>query len=296
MSTISKVAVAGASGLLGAPVVKQLLEDGFQVTVLARKGTNQTFPATTTIVEVDYTSANSLVKALTGQDAVVSVLGFDGLPQQIPLIIAAVQAGVKRFLPSEFGGDGDNDKVSQLPMFRAKKATKDLLQREAAAGRITYSLVANGPFLDTALAYGMIVNLKDKKINLWDGGERRYSTTLLPVVAKAVAGVLRHPEETRNRVVFVRSASLTQKEVLERAKKVVGPDGWTVATPSVAESLEAAYAKMEKTGEVDRIAFITSAIWGEGYGSNWQKTDNELLGIKELSDAELEALMESFAK
>lgn len=296
MSTINKVAVAGASGLLGLPVVNQLLSDGFKVTVLARKGTSHTFPSGATVAEVDYDSPSSLIKALTGQDAVVSVIGFAGLSLQLPLVEAAVKAGVKRFLPSEFGGDAENDQVSQLPMFHIKKTTKELLKKEAAAGRISYTLIANGPFFDTAMSYGMFVDLKGKTIRLWDGGERRYSTTLLPSVAKAVSGVLKHPKETKNRVVFIRSAALTQKEVLERAKKAVGGDGWTIETPSVTEHLKEAYKSLEKTGEIDRLAFITAAIWGEGYGSDFQNLDNELLGIKDLSDAEIQEVIESFAK
>ncbi|KAI1458848.1 putative oxidoreductase CipA-like protein [Annulohypoxylon moriforme] len=296
MSTISKVAVAGASGAFGLPVVNQLLEDGFKVTVLVRKGTNHTFPSGVTITEVDYESPTTLTKALTGQDAVVSVVGFAGLSQQIPLVEAAVKAGVKRFIPSEYGGDAENEKISQLPMFTIKKTTKELLKKEAAQGKITYTLISNGPFLDMAMQYGMFVNLKEKKIKLWDGGERPYSTTTVADAARAVSGVLKHPEETKNRVVFVRSATLTQKGLLERAKRVVGEDGWTVETPSVAASLEAAYAKLKETGEPDRLAFITSAIWGEGYGNNFQKVDNELLGVKELSDAELQSFIEGFAK
>ncbi|KAI2466068.1 putative oxidoreductase CipA-like protein [Annulohypoxylon bovei var. microspora] len=296
MSTISKVAVAGASGLLGLPVLRQLLEDGFEVTVLARKGTNHNFPSGVTVTDVDYTSSETLIKALEGQDAVISVLGFPGLPQQIPLIEAAVKAGIKRFIPSEFGGDAHNEKVSQIPMFRIKKTAKDILMKEAASGNITYTLISNGPFLDTAMQYSMFVNLKEKKINLWDGGERPYSTTTIASVAKAVSGVLKHPEETKNRNVFIRSTTLTQKGILEKAKKATGPDGWKTETPSTADSLKAAYAELEETGEINRLAFIVSVIWGEGYGNNFQAVDNDLLGVKELSDAELQSLIEGFTK
>ncbi|KAI1206914.1 putative oxidoreductase CipA-like protein [Annulohypoxylon truncatum] len=296
MSTISKVAVAGATGLLGKPVVNQLLEDGFTVTVLARKGASHDFPSAVTVAEVDYEAPATLVKALSGQDAVVSAVGFAGLLQQIPLIEAAVKAGVKRFVPSEFGGDAENDKITELPMFVDKRPVKELVEKEAAQGRLTYTLVSCGPFLDIAVQHGMLVNFKERKINLWDGGERPFSTTTLAAAAKAVTGILRHPEETKNRVVFIRSASLTQKEVLERAKKAAGPEGWTVETPSVAESLRAAYADLNATGVVNRFAFVVSAIWGEGYGSNFQKLDNDLLGVKELSDAELQTLIEGFAK
>ncbi|KAI1376568.1 NAD(P)-binding protein [Hypoxylon crocopeplum] len=295
MSTITKVAVAGATGNVGPAVVNQLVQDGFKVTVLLRKGRSHSFPSSVAIVEVDYESPESLFKALEGQDAVVSAVGFTGLPQQIPLIRAAVKAGVKRFLPSEFGGDAENEKANHLPPFHAKKEISDALKKEAASGTLTYSLVSTGPFLDMGLQHGFIMSLKNKSINLFDGGDRPFSTSSIPAVAKAVSGVLKHPEETKNRNVFVHVALTTQNELLEKAKKVLGPEGWQSKDVSTDDALKQAYAKFEQ-GEIDRIGFISAAIWGEGYGSDFKKVDNQLLGIEELGDAEIQSLVESLSK
>ncbi|KAI0139396.1 putative oxidoreductase CipA-like protein [Hypoxylon sp. NC0597] len=295
MSVFKNVAVAGASGNFGPAVVNQLLEDGFKVTVLTRKGVNHTFPSSVTTIEVDYDSPETLVKALEGQDAVVSVVGFAGLTKQIPLIHAAIKAGVKRFLPSEYGGNAENENALSLPLFQPKKATSELLKKEAAAGNITYTLVSSGPFLDMALKFGLSADLKGKTIKLWDGGDRPYSTTTIPSTAKAVSGVLKHPEETKNRNVFVRNATLTQKSLFEKVKKATGPEGWKAETPSTRDALKQATASLEK-GEIDRLGFIAVAIWGEGYGGHFPKVDNELLGVKELSDEELQSLIDSIAK
>ncbi|OTA67242.1 NAD(P)-binding protein [Hypoxylon sp. EC38] len=295
MGAITKVAVAGASGNFGPAVVNQLLEDGFKVTVLTRKGSNHSFPSSVTPIEVDYDSPETLEKALRGQDAVVSVVGFQGLTKQVQLVHAAVKVGVKRFLPSEFGGDAENEKLLTIPPFSSKKIVSDLLKKEAAAGHITYTLVSSGPFLDMMLRFGLAADLKGKKIKLWDGGERPYTTTTIPSTAKAVAGVLKHPEETKNRNVFVRSTTLTQKSLLEKVKKATGPDGWTVETPSTSDALKQAQASVEK-GEPDILAFIIVAIYGDGYGGHFPKVDNELLGVKELSDAEIQDLIDSIVK
>ncbi|KAI1138617.1 putative oxidoreductase CipA-like protein [Hypoxylon sp. FL0543] len=295
MSSISKVAVAGASGNVGPVIVNQLLQDGFKVTVLARKGSSHSFPPSVTVTEVDYDSPDTLDKALEGQDAVVSALGYAVLPKQIPLIQAAIKAGVKRFIPSEFGGDAENEKTALLPPFQPKKATADFLKKEAAAGNITYTLVSTGPFLDMGLKIGLFADLKDKSIRLWDGGDRPFSSTTLASVAKAVSEVLKHPEETKNRNVFVHSATLTLKGLLERLKKATGAEGWKVETPSLSETLQRALADLEK-GEINRRGFIAVAVWGEGFGGHFRKVDNELLGIKELSDAELQGLIDAVAK
>ena len=46
---------------------------------------------------------DSLKEVLQGQDAVVSTLGTFAVGNQKPLVDAAVAAGIKRFIPSEFG-------------------------------------------------------------------------------------------------------------------------------------------------------------------------------------------------
>ena len=52
-----------------------------------------------------YTKALSTKAVLAGIDVVVSALGYDVLQQQATLVQAAKAAGVKRFVPSEWGGD-----------------------------------------------------------------------------------------------------------------------------------------------------------------------------------------------
>ncbi|KAI1767858.1 NAD(P)-binding protein [Hypoxylon sp. FL1150] len=297
MSAIKTVAVAGATGNIGKPILNQLIEDGFKVTALTRKGTSHTFPPSVTVAEVDYESPESLVKALQGQDAVVSAVGFNGLPLQLPLIDAAVKAGVKRFLPSEYGGDAENAKAAALPIFAPKKQVLDALTAAAAVkgGSLTYTLVSTGPFLDMALGFGLFVNLREKSATLWNGGDRAFSTTTTTATATAVAQVLKHPQETRNRTVRVRSASTTQNKLLAIAKEVLGGEGWTTKVASTEDALKRAHASLE-TGKVDRVAFITETIWGEGYGCDFEKVDNELLGVRELSEAEIQGLIEGLTK
>lgn len=275
--------------------MKQVLEDGFKVTVLSRKGSSTNFPPSVTVSEIDYESPESLAKALEGQDAVVSAVGFPGLIHQLPLVEAAVKAGVKRFIPSEYGLDAENEKGLQMPQFLAKKLVQDALKKEAAAGTLTYTLISTGPFLDMAIRYGMFVNLKDKSAKLWNGGDSRFSTTTIASVAQAISGVLKHPEETKNRNVLVHNASTTQNELLAKAKKAVGAEGWTTEVAYTDDLLKKAYAALG-TGQVDRQGFIIAAIFGEGYGCRFEKVDNELLGVKEFSDADIQNVVDGLAK
>ncbi|KAL9002040.1 MAG: hypothetical protein Q9188_005011 [Gyalolechia gomerana] len=299
MSTISKVALAGATGNLGPAILRGLLDAGFQVTVLTRQSSTHTFPPNVNVSPVDYDSLDSLTSALKGQDAVVSTLSSLALSKQLLLVEAAVKADVERFIPSEFGSNTINDKARQLPIYADKIKVQDALQKEADAGRLSYTIVVNGPFLDWGLQVGFIGSVKRKKIDLFDGGERVFSTTSLPSIGKATAAVLKHLEETKNRAVYIHDTAITLKELAAISKKAVGEDGWTTDNVSVDEMYDNALAEMKRpqpNHNVFVFGLLKTGIWGEGYGAHYERNDNALLGLKEFGDAELQELVVNVAK
>ena len=173
------------------------------------------------------------------------------------------------------------------------------LKKEAASSGLTYTLISTGPFLDWGIQVGFLISLKEKKITLFDGGDRVFSTTSLPTIAKAVVGVLTHLEETKDRAVYVHDTATTLKKLAKMGKKAVGGDGWQEPVVSVDEVLDQAWAELKKEQPNPGVLvynFIRACIWGEGYGSHFEKTDNELLGIPELSDAEVQNLVDQLAK
>ncbi|KAI0121944.1 NAD(P)-binding protein [Daldinia grandis] len=292
MTTITKVAIAGAKGDLGEPVLEQLLKAGFQVTVITRKGSSHTWPSNVTVKEVDYNSLDSLTEALQGQEAVVSTITTSSLSAQINLIEAAVKAGVKRFIPSEFGSDTFNAKATQLPCYKPKIEVQEVLKKAAAGSSLTWTAVLCGPFLDWAIRVGFFADVKNRTILLPDGGNNTTSSTTLPTVGKAVVGVLKNLEQTKNRQVYVQEATISLKQIGDILKKYTGAEGWTENVTSLDEELQKALEE-NKTAYTPNVFISTLrvAMWGKDYGGNFQKLDNELLGIKQLSPAEVEAIV-----
>ncbi|KAI1136414.1 NAD(P)-binding protein [Hypoxylon sp. FL0543] len=290
MTTIKKVALAGATGNLGGAILESLLNAGFQVTVLTRKGTSHTFPPNVTVKAVDYDSLDSLVDALEGQDAVISNLGHPALSKQPLLIEASVKAGVKRYIPSEFGSDTLNPKTAALPGYKEKIDSQKAVKKAAAESGLTYTFILTGPFLDWGVKFPFLADAKNRTIELCDGGHRKTSLTTLASVGKAVVGVLNHPEETKNRAVYVQDAALSLKELEEYLKKAVGADGWKENVTSIAEGLKQTEEEI-KRGDLSvgamALSSLKAAMWGEGYGGHFQKLDNDLFGIKQLTDAEI---------
>ncbi|OQE26414.1 hypothetical protein PENSTE_c005G03273 [Penicillium steckii] len=295
MEAIRNVAIAGASGALGSPIFEALLKSGhFNVTVLTRHSSEAKFPDSVKVIRVDYTSVPELTEALAGQHAVVSVLTTSAMETQIPLIEASVKAGVRRFLPSEFCANIGNPKAGSLPVYHSKVQLHDVVRQKAAENpNFTYSLIRNGPFLDWSLAFGFFINLKGGETPLYDGGDRPFSTTTLATIGQAVVEVLRHPDETKNRAVFVQDLVTTQNEMLAIAQKVKPEITWTTKNVSTAEMEDMAQQKYA-SGSMDLVAsvgFFCRSVYAEGYGGEFKEVDNDLLGIPLKSKADLEVLI-----
>ncbi|KAL7272794.1 hypothetical protein RUND412_004381 [Rhizina undulata] len=294
--TIKNVALIGATGNLGPYILSALRASSYHVTVLTRAGsaTRQCLPADVKVVTVDYDNHASVVEALRGQDALVASIASAALGLQKKIIDAAVEAGVKRYIPSEFGSDTRNEKTSKLAVCKAKVDIREYLEALAKEGKIEWSGVVNGALLEWGLRVCFLgFNKVAKAAKIFDGGDRQFSTSKLADVGRAVVGILAHPAETRNRLVYVHSAVVTQNQLLAIYEKQTG-EKWTVVNVDTVELERQAY---EKIGNKDFSGFmdlIHRALFGEGHGGDFRgKVDNELLGIKELSEVEVEEIVKA---
>lgn len=297
MSTIKTVALAGASGNLGPAILNALLAAGtFDVTILTREGSNAKFPPGAKVVSVNYSSKESLTNAFRGQDAVVSTIAMAALTSQTDMIDAAIAAGVKRFLPSEFGSNTYNPKARPLPVFHGKLVIQDYLEKKSKETSLTYTPIVTSGFFDWGLKAGLFINFKEHKATLYDGGDRPFSVTRLAAIGTAVVGVLQHPEETENRPVFVHEAVVTQNQLVNIAKDADPSKKWEIQNVDTEklemETYEALAGPAEKRNPHLYYNFLFRAIFGEGYGGELTEVDNELLGVTMMSDGEVKKLVQ----
>lgn len=299
MTTIKNVVLAGAAGNLGTAILASLTASNkFNITVFSRSGSTSKFPTGTKVVEVDYSSVESLTSALAGQDALISAFASLAVGGQNNLIDAALAAGVKRFLPSEFGSNLSNPKTRALPVFAMKVSTQEYLVEKCKNSSLSYTLVHNGPFLDWGLQVGFLVNTADGKPTLFDGGDLPFSTTTLSSVGDAVVGVLSHFDETKNRTVYVQNMVTTQNKILALAKKVAPNKNWEPKVVMLDE-LTAASDQRLKQHLYDQETFMPylfRAIFDPACGGLFEKNDNELLGVKALTDADVEQMLSKILK
>ena len=185
-------------------------------------------------------------------------------------------------------------------------------------GEITWSALLNGPFFDwglfplpylislspphhiitngAGLQVGFLgIDIPNKKATLMDGGNTPFSTTILSDVGQSVVGILTHPEETKNRYVFVQSAVVTQNKLLAAAEKVTG-EKFVTEHQNTEEIEKAGNEKIAKGDFSGFVDLIRRCIWGEGYGADYsEKLDNEILGVKVLDDAGVEEVVKGVA-
>jgi hypothetical protein len=297
MSSIKNVVLAGASGSLGSVVFEKLVASGqFNIRILKRIGSSSTFPAGTDVVEVDYTSQRSLEAALKGQDAVVSTVAALAGADEKHMIDAAAAAGIKRFLPSEFGSNLDNISTRNLPVYKLKVQIQDYLIEKSKSTELTYTLIYNNAFLDWGLKNKFILDLSSEKPQVIDGGDLEFSTTTLASIGDAVVGVLKHPDETKNRAVYIHDAIVTQNKLIALAREIEP----TKSREPVSVSLDDMTAESKKklsqgimTQQVF-IPYIYRAILDPAGGGIFRDNDNELLGVKGKTDAEVKEVIKEF--
>jgi uncharacterized protein YbjT (DUF2867 family) len=300
MSEIKTVAVAGATGNLGPKIVDALLKSGkFTVTVLKRAGSTATVPAGVKTIDVDYTSPESVEQALAGQDAVVCSLNPVADAAQRALLDGAIKVGVKRFLPAEFGSDMANPRFRNLPVFGFKLQMEQYVEEKTAGTDTSYSYVTNGVFLDWGLETGFVIDPAKKAATVYDHGDTKFSTTRLATVGQAVAGVLAHPDETKNRVVAVYEAITTQRELIALAQKAKPGLEFAITDLDSKQVLAKSYAAVA-AGDYS-LPVMYDFIRAAGFGANdtpdfGGPNDNELLGIKQLSEQELQAVVAEYIK
>ncbi|EKJ69572.1 hypothetical protein FPSE_10283 [Fusarium pseudograminearum CS3096] len=286
---IQKAAVIGGSGLLGSKVVESLLNSGFEVTVLTRNESSATFPDQVVVKRVDISSVDSIKVAVTGQDAVVSTATTMAAGGQKVIIDAVVAARVPRFIPSEFGVPSRQNRDKKIGKLLGAKVqnTDYLIELSKQHDWFSWTGLSNGLFLDSGLnsSYGFI-DIRNRKFRMIDSGNEPFSATSLSFVGKAVAAILKKPEETANRFLNIAGVTTTQNEVLKIFEQVTG-DKFDISHVS---STELERIGDEKIARGDFSAFgnyLEQFLFADNAG-NALKGDGNAIGLLELEEESLE--------
>ncbi|EGP85324.1 uncharacterized protein MYCGRDRAFT_74848 [Zymoseptoria tritici IPO323] len=297
---ISKVAFVGAGGRSGGYMVDELLKTGkHTVTAITRKESTNKVPDGCQVAKVDYADPDTLVEALRGHDALIITMSTSGSSdQQLALIKAASEAGVKYVLPNEWGPDTAHPGLMKdVSLFGGKAPVRKAIEE---MGNISWIGVACGFWYEWSLAiensYGF--DLNNKAVTFFDDGETKTSTSTWAQLGRAVAALLSLPitaegadlkaclENFKNGMVYIKSFTVSQREMFQSVLRVTGTkeEEWSISYEPSSERYANAFKAMQggdRTGYV-RVMY-TRVFYPDGSGDfeSSKGTANKLLGLPE---------------
>jgi uncharacterized protein YbjT (DUF2867 family) len=187
----SVIVLAGATGHLGGKIAASLIRRGATVRAIVRRGgaaerTQQLRAQGVKVTEVDYDSRPELARACEGASCVVSALS--GLRDvivdaQTRLLDAAVEAGVPRFIPSDYSVD-----FTKLPgggnrNFDLRREFRQRLDQAPIAA----TSILNGMFMELLVGPAPIILFKFKRVLYWRDADQLLDFTTIDNTAEFTA-------------------------------------------------------------------------------------------------------------
>jgi len=268
---MKNVLIVGATGNLGPNIVKALVNNGHQVSALMRPtsiaDTSKTQPLTDQGVELlegSFEDHDSLKRACSNKDVVISCAGGDQLMNQIHLARAAKDAGVERFIPSEFGLDPFLAEKGSCDLFDAKAAVQAQIKETGIGFTPIYT---NGfmEFWATGLGELGPQSPPDRAKIFGDGNMPAYMTALSDI-GQYTAAIIEDPE-TIDKEVLISTSSSTQNEMISLWEDISGKEVEKefVSTEQLDETINSSTAPESMLTRI--FTQLHRSVWIKGEGN-----------------------------
>lgn len=265
--SIKNIAIVGVTGTIGKQMTQALLaRKRFNITAISRPDSKASFSPNVQVARIDYNDHAAITQALKGQDALIITTSVSAPKDtSAKLIRAAADAGVPWILPNEFGMY-NTDAATNDTIGPSKKDDRALIE---SLGVSSWIGISCGFWYEHSLSNGELygIDIKKREVTFFDDGAQRLNTSTWMQVGRAVAALLSLPVGTdgqrdgglaldayRNRMVYVSSFAVNQKEMFESVKRVTATadEQWKISYTPAKERIEKARERL-KNG--DRRAF-----------------------------------------
>lgn len=185
------IVIAGATGNLGGKITASLLAKGAEVRALVRMESDGNKVAEleqkgVQVVRVNTNSRAEIAAHCRGAACVVSALaGLRStiIDAQTVLLDAAVEAGVQRFIPSDYANDFTNLQEGQNRNLDLRRAFHAVLDKAP----IKATTIFNGPFMDLLTTDMPLILFKQKRILCWGNPNQLIEFTTTHNIARFTA-------------------------------------------------------------------------------------------------------------
>lgn len=287
--SIQKVALLGADGNLGPSILKALVSHGFNVTVLKRKSSKSQTSYPNQVTVSDGFEVDELVPALRGHDAAIIAIRSSDTDLQIRFADACLKAGVKRMIPADFGSVDSSSPLTQelVPLYKQKTFVREhLIKLSQQSSDFTWTSLVCGHFFDWSLEF-LHVWLQERKADILDDGESKWSASTLAQIGEATARILERPDVTKNKMIYIQSFLISQNQVVESFEKATGSK-WT---RNVFDSDTYRAGEKKKADAGDKEA-NENLVWYLGaVDANWTTRENFAMKDLGLEDEDFDTIV-----
>jgi hypothetical protein len=223
-------------------------------------------------------------------DAVVNCI-TGGATQYEPsklIVDAAVTAGVKFFFANEFVGYVTSKQYKRLPeaFVGAKVRIREYLGKLAEEGKISWTSLNGGPFLDMWLMKGPAgFHLSKRHARIYGTGDNPLFWTPLSTMALASKNMLRNPQPILNRPIYIcpfSKGQLTQNHLLEVLESVLNTK-FTRETIDVKKINENGRIALERgeAGKAIKGLAVSNQFYEGDCGNDFSHlVENESVGVE----------------
>ncbi|KAK0610842.1 hypothetical protein B0T14DRAFT_439961 [Immersiella caudata] len=296
---IKSIALIGANGSLGSVLLAALLAANppngpFTISILQRESSTSPAPPGTALLHIpDSFPLEALTAALANHDAVITAFPLRDVTTHLRITSAAFAAGVKRFIPADFGSVDSRSAYARelVPLFDKKTQVRELLQSlSSQRPDFGWTSLVVGHFFDWGLGNGFLhFYPEEKRAEILRDGKQKSSLSTLGRVAEAVVKILSAEDEVyekgmKGRVLMVQSFCVSQVEVLRILERVTGEE-WKVEWRDTEEFIRVKKERADGGDKeaVEDLVFVLGVVDG-----NWEEKEDFAMGLLGLEDEDLE--------
>jgi len=218
------ILVAGGTGNLGGRIIKALIDQGAEVRIVVRPGSdieklNKLEKLGVKVFKVNMLNVEEVSRACLSASCVVSALA--GLRDVIVdtqkiLLDASIKAGVPRFIPSDYSLDFTRFSHGENRNLDLRREFHNYLDKTS----VSATSIFNGAFADMLTGQMPLILFKQKLVLYWGNADHRMVFTTMDDTAAFTANAALDPSPPR----FLRIASdqLSPREIKAVAIEVTG--------------------------------------------------------------------------
>ena len=228
------ILLAGATGRLGRQIAASLIERGAKVRALVRPDSEQERITElrelgAIVIQSRFTDADRLIDACSGCNCVVSAVA--GLREvivdaQTRLLNAAIDAGVPRFIPSDYCIDYNGLKPGNNRNLDLRREFNQRLDKAPIAG----TSILNGMFTDLLTGQAPVILFERKRVLYWGNADQLMDFTTMHDTAVYTAAAALDPVTPRylriaGDQISARGLSIVAGELAGEKFKLLRPGG-----------------------------------------------------------------------